>query len=327
MIVKKLEIPLTVHKIEALLPRLAPNHEKIPLIQSDLQKLLAGYRGEKALDYPLSFLPDNEYYILHDLRLYDGKHYFQIDVLILHTKFFLILEVKNIAGELYFDTEFNQLIRTKDGQTNGFSDPLTQLKRKKEQFKLWLGKNSTIPLHGFVVISNPSSIIRINHYNTSQTKIIIHRDILPYKIEQLQRSHSNEIYEEQRLKKLIKLLKKKHTPLDNSILEKYHISLEDIRKGVICDNCRYLPMRRINANWYCPNCHQKNRKAHLQALIDYYYIFGEKITNKEIRDFLQMESSYQAIRILKVVLSKSIQKGKAKEYYLSINKLNKLKGD
>ncbi|MED1098241.1 MULTISPECIES: nuclease-related domain-containing protein [Bacillus] len=90
-----------------MLRNLPSNHPKIPLITEELKKRTAGYRGETALDFPLSFIAEKDYFIFHDLRLQDSSRYFQMDTLVLSQKFALILEVKNIAGSLYFDPTFN----------------------------------------------------------------------------------------------------------------------------------------------------------------------------------------------------------------------------
>ncbi|GKU83410.1 nuclease-related domain-containing protein [Niallia sp. NCCP-28] len=65
--------------------------------------------------------------------------------MILSKKFALILEVKNYAGELYFDTEFHQLIRKKEESTSTLPYPLTQLKRLEFQLNNWLNKYTSIP--------------------------------------------------------------------------------------------------------------------------------------------------------------------------------------
>ena len=65
-----------------------------------LAKFMAGYKGEQAIEYPLSFLSETKYSILHDIRLFDQKHYFQIDALIVSSCFLLFLEIKNIIGTL-----------------------------------------------------------------------------------------------------------------------------------------------------------------------------------------------------------------------------------
>ncbi|MDQ7861687.1 nuclease-related domain-containing protein [Peribacillus frigoritolerans] len=61
------------------------------------------------------------YYIFHDLRLQDQSRFFQLDTLLISKKYALIIEVKNIAGAIYFDPHFNQLIRTIEGKRNGLS--------------------------------------------------------------------------------------------------------------------------------------------------------------------------------------------------------------
>jgi hypothetical protein len=96
---KKIHVPpIKVLKLYALLRRILPNQPLRQDIESELMKIEAGYKRELSLDYHLSFLPDKEYIILHNIRLSYKTFYFQIDTLILHTNFILILEVKNIAG-------------------------------------------------------------------------------------------------------------------------------------------------------------------------------------------------------------------------------------
>ncbi|WP_157800185.1 nuclease-related domain-containing protein [Sporolactobacillus pectinivorans] len=68
-----------------------------------LKRYLVSCKGEAAVAYQLGFLPEKEFLILHNLRLRNSLHHFQMDCLLLNTYFFLIVEVKNIAGTLHFD--------------------------------------------------------------------------------------------------------------------------------------------------------------------------------------------------------------------------------
>lgn len=323
MIVKRLEKPLLIPKLEALLTRIVPSHEKIPFIQSDLQKNHAGYRGEKSLSFTFSFLPEKEYHILHDLRLFDGKHYFQMDVLILSTKYLLLLEVKNISGELHFDTKFNQLIRTKGGKKTAFPDPLIQIKRLKGQLQQVLKLDPSIPIYSLIIMTNPSSIITTNSSKHPLANQILHSSYLPFQMEQISESLSHHALDIPSIKNIIKKLKKKHTPLNFSVLSKYNLERKHIQDGVICKNCSYLPMSRINANWYCPKCGFKDKNAHLHALQDYYYLYGETITNQQAKKILQIDSTSLAIRLLKSATTKSTLTGKKKTYFLSTKVLSK----
>ncbi|RFU60027.1 nuclease-related domain-containing protein [Bacillus sp. V59.32b] len=98
MIIKERKKPLKIQKLEALLRRLPSNHPKRQKISEELAKSLAGYYGEQSLDHYLSDLSESEYFILHDLRLSDkNERFFQLDSLLISSRFFLILEVKNIS--------------------------------------------------------------------------------------------------------------------------------------------------------------------------------------------------------------------------------------
>ncbi|WP_445487919.1 nuclease-related domain-containing protein [Niallia sp. 03133] len=326
MIVKKLEAPISIPQMEALLGRIPPFHPKIPLIKKELQLKIAGYQGEKSLAFPFSFLPEKEYYILHDLRLFDGKNYFQIDALILSKKYALILEVKNIQGELYFDTEFKQLIRTKDGVQSALPYPFIQLKRLETQLSKWLSKYITIPLYSIIVISNPTSLIRTNSSDPSINKQIIHRDYIPFKVQKISNSIQQESITEQELKKVIKLLIKQNTPLDSSILKKFQIGEEEIISGVICTSCKYAPLIWIKANWHCPKCQTKNKRAFIYALKDYSYLIGKTINNQQVRDFLQIDSSALATRLMSKTHLENKGTRKDNEYYLCVKTLNNLLG-
>lgn len=220
LIVKPIEYPYRVLQLESLLSRIKMNHPTISLINQDYQWRLAGYRGEKAVDFPLSFLPDDAYYILHDLRLWDGKHFFQIDVLILHAKYALILEVKNIVGELYFDIDLHQMIRIKGEEKEAFPDPILQVNRLKRQLKGWLAVNqfTDIPIYPLVVFNNTKSILRLSPTQIPTFKnTLIHKEYLPELIPKLTDSYKTTFHQTDERKKLIKALKRKHTPLDTEI--------------------------------------------------------------------------------------------------------------
>jgi ribosomal protein L37AE/L43A len=300
MILKERKIPLLIRKTEALLRRLPSHHPKIPLINEELNKRLAGYKGEASLDFPLDFLDSKEYFILHDLRLPDFDRFFQIDTLILTKKFALVLEVKNITGLLHFDTVYNQLIRIKNGKEQVFPCPLLQVNRQASQLRRWLkasGSMEDLPVYSFVVISNPHTGIKVIPPHIDLSRKVIHRNTLPKKIEQIENSIKKEI-SEKILKKIIRLLKKQSTEQESSILSRYQIHQSEILTGVFCPVCSFWPLQRVSRTWCCPKCNLKNKDAHVQALHDYSLLLGNAITNKELRNFLHISSSYTATRLL-----------------------------
>ncbi|TCJ04725.1 nuclease-related domain-containing protein [Cytobacillus praedii] len=300
MIVKPRKIPLSIRKLEALIRRLPPYHPKLPLISDELNKKMAGYKGESSLDFYLGFLDPKQYFIFHDLRLRDDPRFFQIDTLIVTKSYLLIIEVKNIAGTIHFDPLFNQLIRIKDGKEMAFPDPLIQVKRHELQLKKWFRNNGLkeLPICSFIVISNPQTVIRTTPENSLLSQKVIHREALPSKIIQFENSLHTCVISEKELKKAIRLIKKQHTELDSSIMDKYNISRNELIKGVLCKNCLKLPLERKHGTWFCSVCLEKCNHEHKAALNDYRLLISKTITNSQLRDFLKIESAATATRIL-----------------------------
>ena len=128
MMKKAIQIPLKVESLEAALLRLSKNYVKRPRVEQELGKAKAGYFGEKSIDYYLKDFSSNHFHILHDLRLcIANDNFFQIDILINTPNYLLIIEVKNYVGSLYFDGNFKQLIREKNGVEEGMENPIPQV--------------------------------------------------------------------------------------------------------------------------------------------------------------------------------------------------------
>ncbi|WP_181349599.1 nuclease-related domain-containing protein [Thalassobacillus sp. CUG 92003] len=300
MIVKPRQKPLKLMKLEALQRRISIDHPQQPLIQESIAKTRAGYAGETALDYPLSFLEHEKVYIFHDLRLFDRQHYVQIDSLLVTPAFLLILEVKNISGELYFDQVFHQLIRSKDGKEEAFPDPIIQIRRQEMQLKKWLRINNwdlDIPVLSLVVISHPSTIIRSSSDHLREH--VVHRDYLPIKISEFHNQYAFPKISDPQLEQLISTLKAQHLPLDRSILETYHIDERHLIKGVLCPHCLPQSCHRLYGKWACPQCGQISKNGHVAALLDYRLLIGATISNKEAREFLLISSPSLSSRLLR----------------------------
>ncbi|WHY71427.1 nuclease-related domain-containing protein [Fictibacillus enclensis] len=317
MIVKKRQLPLMIQKLQSLLRRLPKNHSKIPYIEENLAKKMAGYRGEYSIDYPLSFLASKDYSILHDLRLPHNDYFFQIDTLLISPRFILILEVKNIAGKLFFDQGFHQLVRTLNGKEEVFPDPVLQVKRHETQLSSWLNKHKTpeIPIKSFVVISNPNSQIAISPEHKYLRKTILHREALPLKVSELDTFHENVLTDKQ-LRKIIRLLLKQHSEANSDILEQFDIRRHELLKGVICMDCGLTPMERRHGSWFCANCYCTCKKAHIDALKDYSCLISQAITNQQAREFLCISSIHLTTRLLQSISTHHEGNHKSTIYHL-----------
>lgn len=300
MIVKDRKIPLKIRKLEALLRRLHHSHPKYSEVEEELAKSLAGFKGEQSLDYYLRSLPDQEYFIFHDLRLSDGAYFFQIDTLILSTSFILILEVKNISGTLIFDPAFQQLIRTNNGMEEVFSDPIQQVNYQTFKFTEWL-KNKhfpAIPIEPLVVMANSNTIIKTSLHHKLPLQSVIRSTKLLEKIYEYKESHKEEKFSKKDIRKLCNLLLTWHVPKNFDVLQRFQINRSDLLMGVHCPKCKKLSMERKWGKWVCTTCSFSSRDAHKNALNDYFLLFQSSITNEQFRNFLQLPSSSIAYKLL-----------------------------
>lgn len=299
MIVKERKTPIEILRLEALLRRLPRNHLKFPAIEEAYMRRRAGFQGELSLDYFLGYLPE-DLLILHDLRLHDGKRYFQIDCLILTSSFVLILEVKNFSGTLIFDSEFNQMIRIINDKEEAFPDPISQVERQKTNLKNWFNTHGfpLLPIETLVLVSNPHTIIKTSQNSHQTSQKVIHSANLITRFERYRQKYNIDKISVKECKKISKLLIKKHEPLDSNYLQQYLIMEQDIVTGVHCTSCLKLKMQRHYGCWQCSDCMLRSKVAHLSTLKDYALLIKPFITNKEVREFLELESVTVASRLL-----------------------------
>lgn len=298
MIIKQCEIPIKARLIEALLSRLPSTHPKRPILESELSKSMAGYRGEQSIDSVLATLSEREYLLFHDLRIPGAPYPFQLDILILSSSFFLILEVKNIAGEIYFDDDFHQLIQTRNDQAQAYDDPILQVNRQRQQLLQWLAskKITEIPIETLVVSANPLTIVRAK--NKEVTEKVVRRNSLALKINALAEKYQEDILSKKQLKRLTNLLLKAHTPYVPKLLETYKIPVNELLTGVRCPHCGALPMKRKWGKWHCQSCSFCSSDAHLAAIRDYALLIKPTITNRELRGFLRLDSESIALKLI-----------------------------
>ncbi|PFC86353.1 nuclease [Bacillus anthracis] len=316
MIVKERRMPIYLRQLEALLRRLPVHHPKRNIIAENIAKYKAGYKGERAVDYSLSFLPEQDYSILHDIRLFDQNHYFQIDTIIISPRFLLFLEIKNIVGTLLFDSTFNQLIRISEEKSEGFPDPILQMKRQELQLQKWLRLYgfSKFPIESFVVISTPRTVVKSSDDNLSNK--IIHSANLPHKIKWLEIKYKKKtIYN---INELIQRMMMEHSPLQQNVLEKYQMKKEELLKGVLCEKCTSIPMVKVKKGWYCSKCNTVSKDAHKCALQDYALLIETVATNSKLKEFLNIQSSSIMKRILQLLKIPYVGENKGRKYDLTM---------
>lgn len=298
MIVKKLVLPRQISKLQALSKRLRASHDKFTHVQNDLGRFLAGYNGEKALQFHLTPLSSKDTHLLHNVRLFHGKQFSQMDLLIVTRKFVLILEVKYMSGMLHFDRSFGQLLQHKNGVERAFTDPMFQLERQVHLLTDWMEKRylPRIPVHGLVVMSHPHAILKGD--SSKQDSSIIRPASIIERVAQLEEHYREPFISIAEMKKISHEFMRWDTSHDESVLQTYKLDKEDILCGVICHSCGHMPLDRIHGSWRCGNCTLRMKTAHHSALSDYFLLFGPTITNRKMRWFFHIQSTFLANRLL-----------------------------
>ncbi|MCG7343625.1 NERD domain-containing protein [Sporosarcina sp. ACRSL] len=276
--------------------RLPSYHEAIPVLRSKHVAVQAGFGGEQELDKVFeSYAFSMKHGIFHDLSLASST-YFQVNTLFITPWYAVLFEVKNIAGELTVTENPPQLIRVLDsGEVSGFKSPIAQLESNCELFQDWLySRNISLPVYGAVVLAYARQRIEVFDTNIP----VLFPSAVPTFIRKL--PTTSPLLDDDTFTDLVSQLSSSHREfIPSPICETYSIRRSDIRTGVICSECKTLGMTWHKRKWECMNCGFRCSEAHIQAIRDWFLLFGGKMTNKDCREFLHLERQQNANRLLR----------------------------
>ncbi|RZT21611.1 nuclease-related domain-containing protein [Fictibacillus sp. BK138] len=296
---KHRKTPLLIDNLSAFLKRL-PSHPKRKEMEEYLARQKAGFKGELSLEYFYRYLPLNEVIFLHNIRILHQNYYFQIDTLILTQKFFLILEIKNLSGQIYFDNLYSQIIRRINDIKESFEDPIYQVERQAHHLSeiLMLYKIPFIPIETLVVITNPNTLIESAPSHTDALYKVIKSAGLKKKYVEFKQRYNEDKLTKKELKKIVKLINKLNQPYNPDLCNLFKINKEELIKGVFCPSCEDALLVRRKRSWFCITCKETNHYAHISALKDYARFISTTITNRECMQFLNLPSRSQSYHLL-----------------------------
>ncbi|MEK4566481.1 nuclease-related domain-containing protein [Alkalihalobacillus sp. FSL R5-0424] len=323
MTIKERVIPWKLQQLRAIERRMATVPAKL---KEDLNMYESGYRGEQNLDYHLSFLEGEEYQVLHDLRLRgENGYYFQIDCLVVTPHVLVIVEVKNLVGRFQFRDELGQMVRVWKGEEVVMPNPLNQIRRQQSQLSGWLLSHGfpLLPIESVLVFAHPSTIIHATEEGKRSLSRVIHAEGIVPRLEMISKKFSLNSRKQMissTCRKLTEKLIQSHTPLYSPILESYNLNPQSLIKGVLCTECNKSHMIRQSKSgrWTCKHCNTTSKTAHIQALEEYFLLIKPTISNQELRDYLQINSSAVAYQLLKKLDVKRTHKNKHCYYHLTI---------
>lgn len=322
LIIKEIKLPIKIKLLQAILTRLRKDHPNRQEIQEELAKRLAGFKGEQSLDYYFNFLPPQEFYILHNLRLANpnNAHFFQIDILVVTPSLLIIIEVKNISGTITFDPIFDQVIWKNPitGVEKVIQDPVRQVNHQTYQLLEWAKskKIAQLPAESFVVFTNQNTVLKMKSNRKDYFQKITRSTKLLEKLDHLKRKHSTAVLSVKEMKKISNQFIKHHTPERPNLLKQYNIKDTDILSGVLCENCLSLTMRYKRKKWHCQKCSHISKDAHRKALEDYSLIFEESITNHQCKSYLQLPTNAITYHLLQSMKLKNVGSNKGRTYHL-----------
>ncbi|UOQ91616.1 NERD domain-containing protein [Halobacillus shinanisalinarum] len=318
MNIKHRSYPLRLKKLEALLRRLPPHHPKIPHIRDAIARTRAGYQGERSLDFHLSFIPHKDYLVIHDLRLFDGKHFFQMDTVLLSQKFILILEVKNISGTLLLDRDIHQLTRISNEKEEAFPDPVLQIERQQQQLALWIEDQFSItsfPIEALVLLSGKNTVLKLK--NDRDSEKILKSEGFIHRLNKLEQRHQTAQISLDQLYPMAYKIVQGHRELHQNVLELFGIEESELLLGVYCQSC-FTKMVWVKGKWQCSPCGIKSTDSHIQALQDYAYLCHPKISNKQARKYLGIKSGDTIKRLLVKLGGNKIGSNKDRKYEIPL---------
>ena len=284
-----------VARMSELVERLSPQHPQYSRISKEIGAIKAGDYGEEIVYKELEQMKlPYQSYIFHKMFLF-AECAFELDYLIITPYGVLILEVKNIIGELEFSTNPSQLIQRKDdGKITKYPCPANQLNEYKYQLsQFFLQYNISVPIHGVVIFASRNSFIK---QSANGVKIIYRNEMRSY-LRNL--TDNNSTLSQDKMKQIKEILLRRPSSSPTiPLIEHFSIPFEDLKLGVKCESCGFIGMHKIIRTWYCPTCKKTNSKAHLKAISTYFSLCKGTITNKECRDFLLLNNRNEAKRIL-----------------------------
>lgn len=293
----KISLLSQVEALSLLLARLSPQHPQRQFLEQQLSWATAGKRGEERIKRKFNeFYMEEDFRVLWDVNLTIGTWAVQMDGLLLTKHCAIIIESKNISGQLHFDEKTAEFSRVNlAGERTVMDNPKIQLNKHirflTQFFKL---KKISLPVTGLIVFTSKDCEFTSKPQGVSVCKTY---QMIEYLLRILQ-AFSLEA-ENCNLPKVQKLILNNQTPYRQPPLCTYYfIDPKDLQTGVYCRNCKALTMKRDKRSWVCSQCGVKDVLAHLLALQEYFTFVELTITNRKLCEFCKLESPSVAKRLL-----------------------------
>ena len=277
---------------KALIQRIQEDDFESSLFHEEYYRMEAGLSGEERVKQVLEdYSFKSEHFIFYNFECKNDRGFnHQIDALIVTPYFIVILEVKQIAGTLFYKPSLHEFYRiTENDVRENFPNPFDQVYRHKLFIEQFLTKAGVqMPIFQLVVIAN----YRAQIDSSLQEMPILHSGGLPYYMENLFNNYKDFFVSVSDIRSIVESIYK---PLP----ARKSIEAHRLKKGVLCKVCNYrFRMTYLRGTWTCEACKTKSRDALQETLHHYRILISPRISNQAFRNFVGIESKFIASKIL-----------------------------
>ena len=162
-----------------------------------------------------------------------------------------------------------------------------------------------MPVKGVIVFSSTKSRVVKSPDHTD----VIYATSIPVYLRTLERE--KECLSASQMEELAQIIVEEHKPyFPYPMCKRWGINPSDLMTGVQCGKCEQFGMVKRNNGWICTSCGNIDKVAHVQALYEWFALVENRISNKECRKFLRIDSSQLASRLLNSMSLSRVNKSK-----------------
>ncbi len=280
--------------------------EDLERLEQDIKSVEAGIAGENAV---LSELENSHMpmYILHDIYLKQGELSSQIDYLVITKKLILVIECKNLSGNISIDKhgDFTRIIR-KGGinHREGIYSPYTQNQRHLELIReirrpekdllaqAAFDKSFSDYHKSVIVFANSKTVINTRYAPQEIQDLLVKSDDLINYIKTLHKNSNVPDMTDKEMQMLSDFFMSHHTEHPVDYTEKYRKKDKKTDSPeYICPNCGG-EVRQGQYGWYCKKkCGMRLEK-----------VYGVPLTNRQIISLLHGKTTTCKTKLGKVTV-------------------------
>lgn len=287
-----------VEALQGAIRRLKDGTTEQLFLEKELFNTEAGIRGERRLRKKfVEFYFPQGYEIIWNNCLSLNDWPVQIDGLLLTDDVAIVIESKNISGELHFDHVTGEFYRIdSSGLKTVMDSPAIQVEKHIRFMKAWFAAHSNrMRVDGLLVFTAKQSELKTLPLNIHTCRLH-HMIELLFKIINNYKPQTNSQISLRYIKNLIE--SNQQAFLQKPLSLHYSIKPEQLKPGIYCKQCETPTIVKHTRSWRCTECGIVDNDSPIRAIHEYISLFGEPVSNHEIRKFIGINDRHTVKRML-----------------------------